>query len=629
MNERRIYPSLSDVAGMCKPITELEANVLDYFVRNIPKSWEIYIRPHLNGLVPDFVLLNPERGIAIYEVVDWDIASGRYFVMNGHGAAPVLMMREGGLDVQIEHKNPIPKIDLYKDEIYTLYCPRLPKASGFGVIVSGVIFPRSSREQAEKLLFPIREHHGHTGYSSLYPIIGSDTLADSRSWSVKKFVLPSVDRVDSRIDESCASDLRKWLLPPSLGDGQAPLFSISNLSPNQKRIVTTRTNTGYRRVRGPAGSGKTLVLAGRAAQIASEGKNVLVITFNITLINYISELTNCFSQGGTRAPQITALNFHFWCKRISQVTGHYTDYQALWSGNANAQQVLKIGMASAALDWLKDLEEVDKWDAILVDEGQDIELSWWKSLRQALRHGGEALLCADKIQNIYEVPPWTDDEMTGAGFRGAWGTLDESYRLSPALCTLAKQFINDFLPDLDDQRPEPIQMGFEFKTILKWWQVEHRYAAHACVDALLDVIKESEMPIERIDLTCLVANDDIGLEVVQLLREKGIQSIDTFGAAGTAIEKYYESQRKKLAFFSGKGKVKVTTLHSFKGWESSALVVHIGRADSQAALSLAYAGLTRLKKDEQGCYLTIVNEAPELRKFGVDWKNYKELDYPA
>lgn len=629
MTERITYPSLTDVTGLRNPLTDIEANVLDYFVKNIPLSWEIYIRPHLNGLIPDFILLNPERGIAVYEVMDWDIEAEEYSVMQGDGPSPTLMIRKGGLDVQIEQKNPIPKIDLYKDEIYTLYCPRLPKAVGFGVIVSGLIFPRSTRAQAEKLLFPIRKQYGHTDYPNLYPVIGSDTLADNRSWSMKKFILPSVYRVDPRMNEACASDLRKWLMPPSLDGGISPIFSIDKLSPNQKRIITTRTSTGYRRVRGPAGSGKTLVLAGRAAQIASEGKKVLLITFNITLINYLSELTNCFSHGGAEAPQITALNFHFWCKRISQITGHYTDYQDLWRGNSNAQQVLKNGMATSTLEWLKDLQEVDKWDAILVDEGQDIELSWWKTLRQALKQGGEALLCADKIQNIYEVPPWTEDEMSGAGFRGTWGTLDESYRLSPALCALATQFINDFLPDVDDQRPEPIQKGFEFKTILKWWQIEYGHAARACVDALLDIIEESAVPFEEMDLTCLVANDVIGLQVVELLREKGIQSIDTFGAGGTSIEKYYDAQRKKLAFFSGKAFVKITTLHSFKGWESKALVVHIGRADSQGALSLAYAGLTRLKKDELGCYLTIVNEAPELRDFGASWEIFEELSYSA
>ena len=634
MNFRITYPQQSDLAKLSKPLSDCETQVLEYFLRNMPPSWEIYIRPHLNGLAPNFVLLNPQRGIAVYEVRDWEIVENKYFVKEIPGHSPTLMVRQDGVEVLFEQKNPIPKIELYKEEIYTLYCPRLPKERGFGVIISGVIFPRSTREQAECLLKPIREQRGHLDYPNLYPIIGSDNLSDNREWAVKKFVLSSRDRIDNRMDEILAKDLRKWLIPPSQSSSKKQPFLLSNLTPNQKKIVTTRTDSGYRRVRGPAGSGKTLVLAGRAAQLASEGKKVLVITFNITLIKYITELTSGFSQAGDATPDITALNFHFWCKRIAQLTGHFNDYKDIWTTPKDwdfqtkgdfSQYVLREGMATAVNYWLRNLDVDEKWDAILVDEGQDIELLWWRSLRSALKPGGEALLCADKIQNIYEVPTWTEDEMSGAGFRGVWGTLDESYRLSPALCKLAKKFIDDFLPKVDDQRPEPAQMGFEFKTILKWWQIEHGQAAHACVDALIDIIDEADSPLDELDLTCIVANDRIGLQVVSLLMEKGISSIDTFGVGANDITKYYDAQRKKLAFFNGKANVKVTTLHSFKGWESKSLVVHIDRADCEKSLSLAYVGLTRLQKNERGCYLTIVNEAPELRVFGSTWPIFIEL----
>lgn len=621
---RSTFPPLDELERLRKPLSECELLALDYFVENLPPSWEIYIRPHLNGLAPNIVLLNPKRGIAVYEVRDWDIEKEGYFISEVAGRSPVLMSASDGHSVQVEYKNPIPKIDLYKDEIYTLYCPRLPKIAGFGVIVCGVIFPLSTRKQAEELLYPIRKLHGHHAYPNLYPVIGSDTLAQVGEWPLKKHVLSSAFRIDDRIDEMLASDLRRWLVAPKSKTDGSSTSLFATLSSNQRKIVTTRTTTGYRRVRGPAGSGKTLVLAGRAAVLAAEGKRVLVITFNITLINYISELANRFATTGLEVPQITALNFHFWCKRVAQLSGHYGDYQALWKSHSDAEQILRSGMASAATNWLNDLSESEKWDAILVDEGQDIELSWWKALRSALVPGGEALLCADKIQNIYEVVPWTEDEMSGAGFRGAWGSLDESYRLSPALCQLAKRFIDDYLPDLDNQRPEPIQMGFEFKTILKWWQVAPGHAAQSCYNALLDVIEEADVPVSELDLTCIVANDAIGLQVVNLLNGIGYPSIDTFGTGLNSVEKYYDAQRKKLAFFNGKAAVKVTTLHSFKGWESKSLVVHIGRADTPASLSLAYAGITRLRKDEHGCYLTVVSEAPELREFGSKWPVFVE-----
>ena len=42
----------------------------------------------LNGLRPDFVLLHPRNGIAVFEAKDWDLDAMDYFVRNGNGHAP-------------------------------------------------------------------------------------------------------------------------------------------------------------------------------------------------------------------------------------------------------------------------------------------------------------------------------------------------------------------------------------------------------------------------------------------------------------------------------------------------------------------------------------------------------------
>ena len=45
-----------------------ERIVLDIFNKFLPRGWEIYVHPHLNGVQPDFILLNPNVGIALFEV---------------------------------------------------------------------------------------------------------------------------------------------------------------------------------------------------------------------------------------------------------------------------------------------------------------------------------------------------------------------------------------------------------------------------------------------------------------------------------------------------------------------------------------------------------------------------------
>src|SRR5690606_15910259 len=127
-------------------------------------------------------------------------------------------------------------------------------------------------------------------------------------------------------------------------------------------------------------------------------------------------------------------------------TGHIAEYEALWRTD-DPDLILERVLPESARTWLTSIPESERWDAILLDEGQDFLFLWWTALRDALKSGGEALLCADRVQNIYGVKPWTEDEMRGAGFRGPWVTLPDSFRLSPSLCRLTARFVDEFLPD--------------------------------------------------------------------------------------------------------------------------------------------------------------------------------------
>lgn len=625
---RVVNPPLEELPRLRQPLTEGEKRVLEYFLEVLPTSWEIHIQPHLNGLRPDFVLLHPERGLAVYEVKDWDLDAIEYFVESrGSRPSPRLMGRKGGEVFSKENDDPVRKIDLYKQEIYSLYCPRLPAGAGFGAIVAGIIFPFASTERVTNLLKDLRDFYKHTEYKNQYPVVGCEILAKPSERTLRNYVLPCVHKNDERMSHEVAADLRHWLIEAdAAAEQRRPL--LDDLTTEQRKLVTTRTETGYRRVRGAAGSGKTLVLAGRAAQLAAEGKKVLVVTFNITLINYITDFAVRFSQSGSTRRKLVALNFHLWCRRVACETGHCDDYDALWRED-DFEDVLATTLPEAVRGWLRQVPEGEKFDAVLVDEGQDFQMSWWLALRDALKPKGEALLCADRVQNIYGVKPWTEEEMHGAGFRGGWGTLKESFRMSPALCRHTSHFLNEFLPDAENMRPEPVKQEFEFHTELKWWQVDTDEAAHWCVEALIDTVTRSNPPIAYADLTCLVANEAVGRSVIELLRKRNIRAIHTFGDGETAAKKHRESRRKKFALFKGDARVKITTIHSFKGWESKSLVVHIRGACTTEDLALAYVSLTRLKRDDSGCYLTVVCEAPELESYGTTWRAFERKAMPG
>lgn len=619
--KRVVDPPLSELDHLRQPLTPGEREVLNWFMDILPSGWEIYIQPHLNGLRPDFVLLHPENGIAVYEVKDWTETGVDYFVEDGR-YGPRLMGQREGKTFSLASNDPVAKIDLYKQEIYGLYVPSLPHAKGFGSIIAGIIFTRMSTARAVNLLEPLRQHRKHTEHERLYPVIGEEVIGRTDKATLRT-LLSSALRYDDRMDDHVAAELRHWLVEPSFSAEQrVPLSKL--MTPKQRALCLNEERTLFRRIKGPAGSGKSLVIAGRAAELAREGKRVLLVTFNITLINYLLDLAVQYAQTGHVRKQITALNFHLWCHRIAGMTGHDDEYASLWTPDNDVanRRVLEVDLPSLAAEWAESLDDDERWDAILVDEAQDFQAAWWTALRSALPRGGggEALMAADRQQNIYGVEAWTEALMKGAGFGGRWNTLDHSFRLSPAICRLATAYVEQFLPRSEDHRPIPREGELEFKTILKWNQLDGASPADACVQALLQILEASiDDPVSVADLVCIVDKESIGREIVTQLRARKIRVLDTFGGADDKREREEESRRKKQRFYKGDARVKVTTVQSFKGWESKALVVQISDASSEKSLSLAYTAITRLKRDDRGCYMTVVCSAPQLREYGNLW----------
>lgn len=620
---RVIDPPLDALSSLRQPLNDGERRVLDWFIKILPTGWEIYIQPHLNGLRPDFVLLHPRRGIAVYEVKDWNLHSLDYFVDEERGA-PRLMGYRDGKAFSLARQDPVAAIDTYKREIHGLYVPSLSTKDGFGAIVAGVIFTSATTKDAKDLLNPLRQAKRHTEFQNLYPVIGAELL-ERHDDAALRTLLSSARRNDDRMNDRVATDLRHWLVEPAFSrDQRAPLAKL--LTPKQRSLCLNKEGVRFRRVKGPAGSGKSLVLAGRAAELAKQGRRVLIVTFNITLINYLLDLAVQYAQSGEVRRQITALNFHSWCRRLSEILGREREYHALWrdGGDENVEEVLRAVLPLKASQWAAALSADDRWDAVLVDEGQDFLPSWWNAIRAALPidGSGEALLVADRQQNVYGIKPWTDLEMNGAGFRGSWGVLESSHRMSPKLCRLAADFVDRFQPDVDEHRPVPAQGEFEFRTELRWLQMEPAEpVAAACVDAMLAILSTSDDdPVAVAELVCIVDRDDIGLEIAGLLKDKNIKVLHTFGLGKTKDEKAKDGRRRKLAFFKGDAKVKITTIQSFKGWESRALVVQISEASDSTGLALAYAAITRLKQDDRGCFLTVVCSAPQLKEFGENWR---------
>ena len=624
---RFVSPPIDKLDQLRQPLTKGERLVFDFFNKYLPENWEIYIQPHLNGLRPDFVLLNPNSGIAVFEVKDWDLDAMEYWVEERPDKSPILLAKKDGKRFSLQTQNPIEKVLRYKQELFELYCPRLDRKAGFAVITAGVIFPFAQDKKVKELFSRSLEYHGVDKYPEYHPISGADSI---KTGSIHNIFPESLRYKSKFMNDDLAKDLRNWLIEPDFSKTQRQPLELDK---NQRLLATTRTESGYRRIKGPAGSGKSLVLAARAAQLIGEGKKVLVVTFNITLLHYLMDIAVRWpSSSGKTRKDVTWLNFHFWCKRVCQESDHEKEYKQLWRNDDkdnkhDTQNILNRELPELVAKMIDEdtTGQIPRYDAVLVDEGQDFLPSWWNVLRKVCRPGGEMLLVADATQDIYGTArSWTDEAMKGAGFPGGkWAELKISYRLPPTALYYARTFAEHFLPKDMIDLPESAQGELDiYPCKLKWIHTTPENALNICKKELFSMAKEADPDLLAIsDITFLTGSQEFGHQVVDKIGTYGVRVVHTFGSDSK------DSRKRKMGFYMGDSRIKATTLHSFKGWESRALVIFIGEKVDRKTLSLIYTGLTRLKRNIDGSYLTVVSCANELRDYGKTWPKYEDYTY--
>ena len=600
-----------------------EHKIFEFFDNRLPPEWEMYTKPHLNGLCPDVLLLNPYAGIAVFDIIKSDQIIG----------------------------NPLEKIQFYKEEILKLYCPSLKANFGKGgaaAITAGLIFTRVPQTQLDSYsLFSNR-------YPKYYPIVSSDSLAagdlnklfpEWRQWGLHN---PS-----GLMSQDTADDLRKWLKNPDFNYTQRnPL----KLNARQREIAETRTEMFYRRVKGAAGSGKTQALAARSAVVASQGKRVLVCLYNITLRHYPRDLAwqHATSLSQTSSLEIDFLHFHDWCKRVCFMSGRGEQYKPLaqilasrdasakkrvWNESMpellkqiytdfhNAEQVQSVAELENLYRNRSVKDYPPRYDAILVDEGQDFTLHWWETLEKSLIPSGEMLFVADTTQNVYGRDfTWLKEEMSTGGFRGPWFELGPSYRLPSRLITILQRFADEFL-DEDVDIPRPAQEELNLDLQLRWVQIlsktpiddNYEEVGNICFKEVQQLRENSA--ISDSDLTFLAHTHTIGRVFVKKC-ENVSPAIPVHHIFGSDEE---DSRNKKLDFRHGDSRMKATTLHSFKGLESRHLVIHVSSIMGNDDPALFYTALTRLKKHDGNCCLTVVSSCPKLENFGREWEDFEKI----
>ena len=201
--------------------------------------------------------------------------------------------------------------------------------------------------------------------------------------------------------------LRKQALHPVLeivetlgADLRADSRRMHRLTVEQIATVRGFLENPRLRVRGGAGTGKTVLALEAARRFAEGGRSVLLVCFNKTLGEHLTASIAAWERP-EGAGAVTATSFHRLCGLAHRklhdnapldVPKEREEEIRFWRDGA--PYVLLDGFAEGA---------IPKVDAVVVDEGQDFAPTWWEVLEEALadKAQGRMLAFYDPSQEIF------------------------------------------------------------------------------------------------------------------------------------------------------------------------------------------------------------------------------------
>ena len=460
-----------------------------------------------------------------------------------------------------------------------------------------------------------------------------NVISHNYNFSDRERIIEAIDRCQrilNTLEKTSGQDeeLKNWR--EELVQVSAPTSDVINsvwkkLDKRQRDIIESRSKTGYRRVKGSAGSGKTIVAAARAVEVAKEDKSVLVVVYNRTMAARMRVIVEGCCQVAKRRDALSNI----------QIFSIYALFKkiVIWSGLDELLPQYDINVpfktyekelyiaANKALE-----NEIGKripyFDCIIVDEGQDFTLDWWRFLRDLRISGddksgnalGEMLLIADATQDLYGTAhAWTEESMKGAGFRGDWFNLDKSYRMPTNLIPLAKDFVQTYLPNnqftnipeiLENSPTQESRLEFTFE--FKWIN-----AGENPIEELLDTLR-SIFPPDENRKAVIQAGRESCVKIIQKLRnsEYNTNLRHTLNRSGL---------NSKDSFSIEDGQIGVITPHGFKGYEAPIVFLLLESFDIERHKYAAYTAMTRVLKNDTGSKLVVINTTHQLQHLGNRW----------
>jgi len=608
----QLFPSLEQFPNLRQKPTDGELHLINFLVDNLDDSYEIYFQPFLNGDSPDIVLMRKDSGVMIIEVKDWHL---QHYRINSKKQWEVTQNGNNWYVI----KSPIDQVLAYKQNLYDLHIENLlekkiKQPNHWAIVTCAVYFHWETEEKINHFLTAnFQEDQSYLNFLSHQIILGNNSLIKE---NLKQILAKHyLSRKSKYFDEELYNSFKRHLQPPYHTKEEGKEL---NYTPKQQELIISKI--GQQKAKGVAGSGKTCVLAKRAVNALKRIENeyiyqpkIIILTYNITLKNYIhdriSEVREDFNWGN-----FYITNYHDFIKQELNNIGikiNIPDDFDDWDSKTRSTYLEKNYYSNVDL-FRENIDKINQYPVIFIDEIQDYKKEWVEIIKKIyLQNNGEYVVFGDEKQNVYERK-MEEDKKPYTGIGGGWNLLKQSFRLSSNIASLASNFQQTFF--MDKYEIEKVEIS-ENNLFSSSEYIEYIPLAVFSVKDIANLIQE------KVNKYSIHPNDiSIQSSKVEVLRKidysfRNSQKLKTTRIFETqeiyqilAKESFNNNQlknvletirkNKKNNFWMNTGNSKLSTIHSFKGWEIDTLFLIIEKDSKENPFmtdELIYTAITRCR----------------------------------
>ncbi|MCT7535859.1 WYL domain-containing protein [Aliarcobacter cryaerophilus] len=593
----KIYPTIENIQRLKVKPTDGERYLIDYLIKKFDDDVEIFFQPFLNGDRPDIVLLKRGIGATIIEVKDWDLKNYKIDQSNQW------YLKSNNQKI----KSPFQQVYHYKDNMFNLHVngmleEKIKNPKFYGRINAYVYFHNATKQDLINL------YENLDFNQSKLEKINRDIQYTAITRDNIKIYLPKND--DLALFKDSIYDEFKRILQPikhTIEEGIEIKYTNSQEKLIQSKII-------HEKIRGIAGSGKTTILAKRAVNAYKRhNEEVLILTYNITLKRYIHDkISDVRDEFNWDNFHIT--NYHNFLQGIFNKVGieiivpeviQQEAKNSYYKNNDVINDYLEKKYYSNMCILDDYLDELPKYKTILVDEIQDYKAEWIKIIRKYFAYNdSEIVLYGDEKQNIYERELEEDKTSKIVQGFGKWKNIGQSIRFireGSRISNLAKKFQLAFFTgkyeidkDLNNNEQQLLDLGIF--TSLSYSNLDSENYERI-TESIFNKIKVNNIHPNEVTILCsrISVLKEIDFLIRKKFNEKTTRTFESKELYERGTNKYeIENIRKikKIAFNQNSGLIKLSTVHSYKGFESDCIFLIIHPDDNE---EIVYAGITRSK----------------------------------